>query len=282
MTQDNTRKFINSDHIGQYVDIGDMSVHYLEAGEGDPLLLVHGIGQSLYTWRKNFYELAKTFRVLAVDLPGSGYSGRPDVAYTIEETSQFIEGFLNALQIKTCHIAAFGSGALYALYFMYANPKRVKKAAVIAPGGLTASCPKQVRMLGGKMFNRMGAMMLNEKTIRILLEDCYFDRTLVTDDDVKEYYLPINDTVSKEAIVRAVSNLDMGTVMDVLREIEQRVLILWGVDDSWRPAEMANLFHTGIKNSQLTEIRNCGHLLHEEKPDRFNAMLLEFFHERKK
>ncbi|MDP2891888.1 MAG: alpha/beta hydrolase [Bacillota bacterium] len=280
--EQNARKFINSDHIGNYVDIGDISIHYLEAGEGDVLLLVHGIGQSLYTWRKNFYELAKSFRVIAIDLPGYGYSGRPDAAYTIEENSQFIEGFLNTLQIKTCHIAAFGSGALYALYFMYSNPKRVKRAIVIAPGGLTASCPQQVRMLGGKMMGRMSAMMINERTVRTLLEGCYFDRTLISNDDVREYYLPINDTVSKEAILRSVSNLNMGTVMDVLRDVEQKVLIMWGKDDSWRPPEMANLFHAAMKNSLLLEIRNCGHLMHEEKPEKFNAAVLEFLHEKKR
>jgi pimeloyl-ACP methyl ester carboxylesterase len=273
---ENRSKFINSDHIGSYVDIGDISIHYLEAGEGDVLLLIHGIGQSLYTWRKTINELSRTFRVIALDMPGFGYSGRPDIGYTIEENSQFIEGFMNALEIKTAHIAAFGSGALYALYFMYANPKRVRRSVIIAPGGITASCPQPVRMLGGRMMSRMSAMMLNEKTIRSLLESCYFDRTLIKEEDVKENFLPINDNVSREAILRSVANLHMGTVMDVLREIEHAVLIMWGVDDSWRPIEMANLFHAGLKNSALVEMRNCGHLPHEEKAERFNYTVAEF------
>lgn len=274
---ENRSKFINSDHIGSYVDIGDISIHYLEAGEGDVVLLIHGIGESLYTWRKNIVELSKSYRVIALDLPGFGYSGRPDIAYTIEENSQFIEGFMNALEIKSAHIVAHGSGALYALYFMYANPKRVRRAVVIAPGGLTASCPQPVRMLGGRMMSRMSAMLLNEKTIRSLLESCYFDRTQIKDDDVKEYFTPLNDTTTRESILRSVANLNMGIVMDVLREIEHAVLIVWGVDDSWRPIEMANLFHAALTNSALVEVRNCGHLLHEEKPDRFNYIVLEFF-----
>ena len=79
--------FINSEQVGETIPIRlpgfdqkgeETFVHYLESGVGEPLLLIHGIGQSLYTWRNVFGELSENYRVIAIDLPGHGYSGRPE------------------------------------------------------------------------------------------------------------------------------------------------------------------------------------------------------------
>ena len=72
--------FVNSEQVGDYVSVimpaadggegEEIRIHYLEAGVGEPLLLIHGIGQSLYTWRRIFSDLSENYRVIALDLPG--------------------------------------------------------------------------------------------------------------------------------------------------------------------------------------------------------------------
>jgi len=144
------KKFINSEHMGDYVSItlpgypdrdGNVEpeqarIHYMEAGVGEPMLLVHTIGQSLYTWRNVFEELSRHYRVIAVDLLGHGYSGRPvQFDYTIEEQSMALELFLNAKGIESTHIVGFSMGSLYALDFCIRHPERVGRMVLCSPGG---------------------------------------------------------------------------------------------------------------------------------------------------
>ena len=68
------RAFSNNPNTGDYIDFEGVRMHYLEKGAGRPVLLVHGIGQSLYTWHKNIDALAESFHVFAPDLLGYGYS----------------------------------------------------------------------------------------------------------------------------------------------------------------------------------------------------------------
>ena len=71
-----------------------LRIHYMDEGDGEPLVLVHTIGQSIYTWRCLYASLTQHYRVIAVDMPGFGYSSRPDVySYTIEEQSKALELF---------------------------------------------------------------------------------------------------------------------------------------------------------------------------------------------
>ena len=93
--------FINSEKVGDFVEItlpasgedeeGEIArIHYLEAGVGEPLLLIHSLGQSLYTWRNVFAELSDNYRVIAIDLPGHGYSSRPDTFHYTADDFAFI------------------------------------------------------------------------------------------------------------------------------------------------------------------------------------------------
>jgi pimeloyl-ACP methyl ester carboxylesterase len=144
--------FENNEYIGAYANISfdiatetemgpetlrfETKIHYYEKGEGEPLLLVHGMGQSLYTWRENIDFFAENgFRVIAPDMVGFGYSGHLNIYYTIEENALVIGAFLDVLGIKKTHIAGFSTGALSALQFAATNPKKVDRLVLVSPGG---------------------------------------------------------------------------------------------------------------------------------------------------
>jgi alpha-beta hydrolase superfamily lysophospholipase len=118
----NKEHFLNREHSGEYTEVEfdtyitnkgkeevlDIvtNIHYYEAGEGEPLILVHGIGQNSYTWRNIFYQLAKDFHVYAIDLPGHGFSGKPEISYTVEEFALAIEAFMNVKKIVSASFCA--------------------------------------------------------------------------------------------------------------------------------------------------------------------------------
>jgi pimeloyl-ACP methyl ester carboxylesterase len=81
----------------RYVTVNGIKAHYLVAGDGRPLLLLHGLGASVATWRDNIGPLSQSFRVYALDLPGHGDSDKPDIDYDADRVVQFIASTVESL-----------------------------------------------------------------------------------------------------------------------------------------------------------------------------------------
>ena len=285
------KKFINSEHTGDYVSIllpgfpdksgvstpEETRVHYLEAGVGEPLLLLHTVGQSLYTWRNVFNALSEHYRVIAIDLLGHGYSGRPEqFDYTIAEQTEALRMFMDAKGIESAHIAGFSMGAIYALDFVIKYPDRVGKAVLVSPGGITQEMPLAVRMLQSPLFGGLACRLYNRRTVERLLSECFFDLTNINEEMLDSYYSTVADPYSRKAIQLSVTNFDEQEVEKALRSVEASVLILWGGEDKWHNPDSSELYHAIMPNAQFAVVRNAGHLLHEEKAQRFVDAILEY------
>lgn len=285
------KKFINSEHTGDYVSIQlpgfpdksgvavpeETRIHYLEAGVGEPLLLIHSVGQSLYTWRNVFNCLSEHYRVIAIDLLGHGYSGRPaQFDYAIAEHSDVIRLFMDAKGIESAHFVGFSLGALYTLDFVVKNPERVGKVVLCSPGGITSEMPLAVRMLQSALLGGIASRLYSRRTLENMLSDCFFDLTNINQDMLDNYYATIADSLSRKAIQLCVANFDEAEVEKDLRTVESEVLILWGAEDKWHTPESSELYHAAIQNAQFSVVRNAGHLLHEEKAQRFTEAVLEY------
>ncbi len=285
------KKFINSEHVGDYVTIQlpgfpsksgeavpeETKIHYMEAGIGEPLLLLHTIGQSLYTWRDSFMQLGEHYRVIAIDLLGHGFSGRPEqFDYTIGEHAEALRMFMDAKGIESAHIAAFSSGALYALHFASKFPERVGKMVLSSPGGITPEMPLAIRLLDSPILGGLACRLYNRRTVERALSECLFDLTKLDSDMLDNYYLTLADSLSRKAVQLCVFNLDEAEVERVLRTIENEVLILWGTEDKWHLPDTSELYHAALSNAQFGVIRNAGHLMHEEKAARFVEAILEY------
>ncbi len=285
------KKFINSEHTGDYVEIllpgfpdkeGETTpepakIHYIEAGSGEPMLLVHTVGQSFYTWRNVFEQLSQSYRVIAVDLLGHGYSSRPlQFDYTIREQSQALELFMDAMGIQSAHIVAFSMGALYALDLCIRAPHRVGRMVLSSPGGLTPQMPLLVRMIDSSLFGGLACRLYTYKSVENVLQDCLFDLTVLTNEVLEGYYSTIADNLSRKAIQLSLHNFDEQEVEKDLRTVDNEVLILWGAEDKWHAPDSSELYHAALKNAQFGVVRNAGHLMHEEKPQRFVEAVREY------
>lgn len=253
-------------------------IHYIEQGSGEPLILVHSIGQSLYTWRNVFSRLSLNYRVIAIDLPGHGFSSRPEAfSYTIDEQANILRLFLDALGIQSAHFMAFSMASMYALRLAIDSPERVGRLMLIAPGGMSADMPLPIKMLDSSIFGSVAAMLYGMRTVDKVLADCLFDLTLtMTPEVVSEYYKTIADKPARAALRASFHNFDETPVMNGLRGLDTPVLMLQGSEDRWRGQENAELLHTALPFAGFAAIRNAGHLVHEEKAERVIAATLEF------
>ncbi len=252
-------------------------IHYYEEGNGEPLILVHSVGQSAYTWRKVFYRLREHYRVIVLDLPGHGYSDRPvHFDYTVEAHAMALRLFMDAMKIESAHIVGFSLGAVYALQFACDNPTRIGRLVLLTPGGVTEDMPTPIKLIDSTLFGGIASRLYGVGTVRKLLEEAVFDLTNIDDEVVHEYYKPASDSDGRRCIRASLHSFDEQPIFPRLRDIQCPVLILQGGEDKWHKAQEVDLFHAAIRGAGFSVVRNVGHLIHEEKPERFIAALLEF------
>jgi len=268
--------FIYSEHNGEFVDVQGVNIRFDAMGDGDPVLFIHGVGQTAYTWRKNLPVFAQQFLTIAPDMVGYGFSDKPELTYSVEENSEFILALLNALRIKQTHIVACGSGAVYALDFMIHYPERVGRGVMIAPGGLTKAFPYWVRMLGGPLANP-ASMMFGRKAVAETLSACFFDQTVIKEEDIETTFAALDSKIAKDALIRSIQNFNEEEVLSRLKTLQHDTLFVWGEDDKVRPPREFARNYIGIPpRAQEMLVRNTGHLVHEEKPEKFNAAAMDF------
>ncbi len=283
--------FINSEQVGEIVtvpvpshskgeefdELEEADIHYLEAGVGEPLLLIHSIGQSLYTWRGIFAELSDHYRVIAVDLPGHGYSSRPDtLTYSMDDMAEMLFRFLDIKGIRSAHMIGFSMGAMYMLRMLSLNPSRVANCIAIAPGGVTEYMPKLVHQMMKPLVNVFARNLFSEVEVRKMLLECVADGANIDEHVVEQYYGPVSDGLSREALMYALRNFDMDVVADGLIPIEHEVLVLWGKEDKWHPPAGSVYFQGVLQNGRYYLIRNAGHLLQEEAPQKLLEIIKSY------
>ncbi|MDD7551146.1 MAG: alpha/beta hydrolase [Eubacteriales bacterium] len=255
-----------------------LKIHYLDEGSGDTIILVHAPGQSLYTWRQLFPMLAQDYRVIAIDLPGHGYSTRNEhLGYSIPEMARVLSAFMDAKEIASANFVGFSMASAYCLELAALCPEKVKRLAIVNPGGVTVEMPLSIRMLQTPFFGAISSTLFGIKTLTNCLNDCLFDHTVLTPDVINEYYATISDSLSRRAVKTTFAHYFEEDTLAKLRDIEQFVLVIHSVEDKWHSNERAEFYHAGIRNSVRTEIRNAGHLVQEEKPAKVHEAVTDFF-----
>lgn len=284
------KKFLNREHVGDYAEVEfdtyvdvrgkeevedvRLPLHYYEAGDGEPLILLHGIGQSLYAWRKNFEVLSEHFHVYAIDLPGHGFSGKPQMSYSIEEFALALESFMNVQELPAAHFCAFGEAAAYVLDFVMHNSSRAGRLVFISP--MLTSNGKGSKGLPSILGMTAAKMMLSESVVRGALEDCYFDRTLVTDEVAKEYALGLMDRDFRIISKMCVGNFIDENIKQGLHSVKHPMLIILGLDDKVTGGTKNEFLQYPLAMASSLTVRNCGFFVNEEKPEKVNEAIVEF------
>ena len=253
------------------------SMHYLESGKGETLLLIHTAAQSLFTFRSIFYKLAMNYHVVAVDLMGHGCSDRPDFFdYSIASHAESLASFMDALGIERAHLFGFSMGAGYALELARLYPERVMSVIALSPGGVTSTMPLSVRMMESALFGGVASRLFRLKTVEKLLDECLFDHTVIGPHEVGEYYKCISDSESRRAIRLTVSSFGEKELLGSLSEVTPPVLVVSSEKDRWHTIEQSELYEKALRGCASATVRNAGHLPHEEKPDRVVEIVRSF------
>jgi len=233
-----------------YIKVNGLAVRCYEAGDGPPVLLVHGAGAQARLWRRLMGPMSSRFRVLAPDLPGFGGSDYcPDIN-KVRDFAGFLAGFLDAHGIGRASVVASSMGGWAASWFALDFPERVFKLVLISPAGLYSEekPPMSVPQVISELREQYAKSALDIEGMNAGAE--------------KEL----------EKAVETINSMDArgGFAPDLagrLGGIKAKTLIIWGSDDRVIPVSYADAFGDGIPGSTVSVMPGAGHLPYLDMPE---------------
>jgi len=277
---DEVRASVPNSEYSHFADIDGVRIHYQEKGTGTPLLLIHGFTSSVFSWKDVFEPLSKNFHVIAVDLKGFGFSGKPDGDYTRRGQANLVGHFLDHLKINKVWLCGNSMGGDVSLNLAVQNPQRVAGLILIDSGGVKVEgsgslAPSYLLIpVVGRVLTSLA--LRSDKLVREGLEKSFYDRSKITDDRVTAYYRPLQTRDGQLAALRARTQANEFPVEPELGKISTPALIIWGADDALIPLAAGRKMNSLIKNSKLVVIEKCGHLPEEEMPERVVDEITKF------
>lgn len=266
------RASVPNSEYSHFADIDGVRLHYQEKGTGTPLVLIHGFSSSTYSWKDVFEPLSKNFRVIAVDLKGFGFSGKPDGDYSRRAQAMLVTHLLDYLKIEKAWVCGNSMGGDVALNLSLMNPQRVAGLILIDSGGVEV--PGSGSLAPGYLLLPVVGRVLiamsltSDKLVRQALQKSFYDQTKVTNERVAYYYRPLQTRGGQLGALRARTQTHDFPIEQDLNKINAPVLIIWGAQDALIPLEAGTKMNKLIKDSKLHIFDNCGHLPQEEMPAR--------------
>lgn len=277
----------------RYVDVHGSRMHYIDEGEGDPIVFIHGNPASSYLWRNIIPHVEGQGRCIAMDLIGMGRSDRPDIPYSFDDHVRYISGFIDALDLgDNITLVIHDWGSMIGFRWAADNPDRVRAVAfmeaIVRPlsyADLPGSLKVGMRVMRNPFFNWLlvgvGNVLLN-KMLQVLTY-----RTL--SDDVLAHYKRDYPTVRSRIAVRMFPrevpfdgapqrSYEMVTgYIDWIAQTDVPMLMLHGDDGVAIKADEIAWLQEHVNHLDVVDLGPGKHFLQETHPERIGTELSRWF-----
>jgi len=235
---------------GDFVDLAGRRTHFVERGEGKPLLL-HGFNLDLHTWMKNLDQLAAHFKVYAPDLWGQGYSTRQPLDYGYDLFEEQLRLFMEALEIPKASLVGHSMGGGTSIVFSLKNPEKVDKLILTDSTGIPTELPFRAKVFRLKGVAEFLMSRNTDRVRRMNMEDVWiYNSESMTDDDYNNFvrYQKVQDTT--EALLSILRKNFFNTLEEQIQELGRLyipTLIIWGREDVSLPVNCGQTMHARIQ-----------------------------------
>jgi pimeloyl-ACP methyl ester carboxylesterase len=265
--------------IGATADANGIKTNYLEAGKGDPVVLIHGSGPgvtSYANWRLVMPALAENFRVLAPDMVGFGFTERPaNIEYSVQSWADQVVGLMDTLELPQAHLVGNSFGGAIALRIATQHPDRVGKLVLM--GSMGVPFPITVGL------ERVWGYEPSFENMRKVLDVFAYSRELVNDELAEVRYRGSIQPGFQESFAamfpapRQRWVEAMCTPEEDIRRLPHRTLIVHGREDQVIPVQTSLRLEELIDNADLSVFSHCGHWSMIERTNDFNRSVSQFF-----
>ena len=272
----------------QRAKVRNIHVGFIDEGEGDrTILMIHGLGSNAKGWTRNIDELARDHRVIAVDLPGYGYSDKGYYEYSLSFYAQVLAELLQGLNIDKAVWMGHSMGGQIALTAALEQPAAVERLVLISPAGFESFTDGE----GDWMRKAVNPKFVKETTIRSIavnLASNFHAKPEAADFMITDRIQVVGASDFDRYCYAVAENVEAmldGPVLDRLGDITQPALVIFGENDQLIPNRFLHGGHTAdiarqgvamMSNARLEMLPECGHFVQFEKPAETNAAVLDF------
>ncbi|MFS0716752.1 alpha/beta fold hydrolase [Arthrobacter sp. 1P04PC] len=272
-----------------YVQVGGTRLRYRKTGSGSPVLLLHGIGQSLEDWNEQHELLAGRHTVYSIDLPGFAYSERLPGTATLARLADILPGFLDAVGVREpLPVMGNSLGGAVAMKLAADHPERVSALVLANSAGFGKEVTLVLRLLA---LRPVAALLMRPAEAASLrtVQSLFYDKSLVTRDRVA-HALALSRRASHRKTLVDVAR-DLGTIAGVRAEWRSELLaalghrdvpalVVWGDHDHILPFNHLEAALAALPGAESHIFTNTGHMPQIERPDEFAAVVEDFLDRR--
>jgi 2-hydroxy-6-oxonona-2,4-dienedioate hydrolase len=235
---------------------------FIEEGEGEPLLMLHGLFGALSNFTGQIESFRHTHKVVVPILPLLDL----DLLHTtVGGLEKFLHRFIEYRGYRGINLLGNSLGGHVALMYVLKHPELIKSLILTGSSGLFENGM-------GDTYPKRG----DYEYIRKKTELTFYDPKMATKELVDELYETVNIRIKAVKIIALAKNAIRNNLGEEVSQIKQPTLLIWGNNDNITPVFVGQEFHKLIPNSELHFIDKCGHAPMMERPEEFNTILLKF------
>jgi pimeloyl-ACP methyl ester carboxylesterase len=253
---------------GKTIKVNGLDVHYYTAGQGEPLVVIHGGGGDARSWISNIEELSEKYTVYAPDLPGYGGSQRLAGDYYIPELSDFIGSFASSLGLEKFNLVGHSMGGGVALDYALKSPQKIKKLVLVSSLCLGREIAFWVRLLSIHALLRS----LGTLTISILRGIKWMAERL----NPAEFIMPLSPASMTVGGNITTFRQQSVVLKDRLAEVAVPTLVVWGARDPIVPVKHAYQAAEAIPDCRVKVFEKRGHNVHRDALAEFSSTVTGF------
>jgi pimeloyl-ACP methyl ester carboxylesterase len=236
---------------------------YIEEGEGEVLLLLHGLFGALSNWRDVTEHFSQKYKVVIPLMPIFEMN---ILSLSVEGLANYIHDFIEYKGFKSVNLLGNSLGGHVALVYLKKYPQNVKTLLLTGSSGLYENA------MGGN-YPKKG----DKEFIRKKVEITFYDPKTATDELVDEVFETVNDRMKVLRILTMAKSAIRHNMRKDIPNISIPVCLIWGKDDVITPANVGSEFHELLPNSELHFLDKCGHVPMMEHPVEFNKIAEAFY-----
>lgn len=273
---------IDPNIASETVSVEELRLHYLTAGQGEPVLLLHGWPTSSFLWRNLISPLARTKRVIALDLPGFGRSDKPlGVSYSFRFYERVIDAFVTRLDLAPLNLVVHDLGGPLGLFWAIHNPAKIRRLALLNTLVFPEMSWAALAFVGATFVPLLRTFMTGPRGLEMAMRFGVEHKERLTPEIVAGYQAPFADRASREALLRTVQRLSPRGFKEIgakLPLFKVPVRGIYGTADRILPdvAKTMRRVKLALPQTELTALPGCGHFLQEDEPEKIAELLAAF------
>lgn len=252
-------------------------IRLIDSGRGPAVVLIHGFGASMYSWRHQLGPIAAAGnRVIAFDNRGFGFSDKPANGYENTAYVRLLVALLDSLHVADAVLVGHSMGGAIALETAATHPDRVRGLVLVGAAGFGIRYPAALKVARWPLVGPILSAFRGRAATGRVLRSTYGDPGRVTEQDVDQYYAPVADPGYGRAFRAVLRRFKFDALEGRVRGVAAPTLVIWGERDRWIPAATGRLLATELPRAAYVVVPGAGHAVNEETPDAVNSLVLSF------